>query len=83
MVCGDICAPPPPEPDPEPTEAVELEDMRLNGLAVFWTMPVDGADDDFDVSALRASKAADAALKAGNMAELRQRRRSRPTSPAY
>jgi hypothetical protein len=39
---------------------------------------VDCADDDFDdVSALRASKADDAAPKARNMAKLQQRRAGR------
>ena len=43
--------------------------------------PVDVVDDDFDdfddVSDLRASIAADAAVKAGNMTELRQHRITR------
>jgi len=67
MVSGEICAQPPLEPElvAEPTEAVELEDIRSNGLAAFWLTPVDCADDDFDdVSALRASIADDAAPKA-------------------
>ena len=69
MVSGDICAPPPPDPEPEPTEACEFDDNRSNGLLAFWLTPVDGADDDFDdVSALRASRADDAAPKARNMA---------------
>jgi len=75
MVSGDICAPPPPDPEPGPTEADEVEDDRSNGLFAFWLTPVDDADDDFDdVSALRASKADDAAPKARNMAKLQQRR---------
>src|SRR6185503_4433654 len=75
MVAGEICAPPPPDPEPEPTEADGVEDIRSNGLFAFWLTPVDDADDDFDdVSALRASKADDAAPKARNMGKLQQRR---------
>jgi hypothetical protein len=82
MVSGDICEPPPPdpEPEPEPTEADELEDIRSNGLAVFWLTPVVCVDDFDDVSALRASKADDAAPRAKNMAELQQDRAGRPTA---
>jgi len=77
MVCADICEPPPPDPEPvpEPTEADEVEDIRSNGLVAFWLTPVVCVDDDFDdVSALRASKADDAAPRAKNMAELQQGR---------
>jgi hypothetical protein len=76
MVCGDICEKPPPDPEPElePTEAGELEDIRSNGLVAFWLTPVVCADDFDDVSALRASRADDAAPRAKNMTELQQGR---------
>lgn len=75
MVCGDICEPPPLEPALEAVEAWVLLPDRSNGLEAACVKPVDVVDADFDdVSDLRASIAADAAPKARNMAELRQRR---------
>jgi hypothetical protein len=79
MVCGDICVKPlPPVPVVEPVEAWVLLPDKSNGLEAAWVKPVDVVDDDFDdVSDLRASIAADAAPKAGNMTELRQHRTTR------
>jgi len=73
MVCGDICEPPPLEAVLEPVEAWVLLPDRSNGLEAAFVKPVVVVDDDFDdVSDLRASIAADAAPKAGNMTELQQ-----------
>jgi hypothetical protein len=81
MVSGDICEPPlPPEPAPVPIEAEPFEDDRPNVAAESWLAPVVCADDFDDVSALRASKADDAAPRAKNMAELQQDRAGRPTA---
>jgi len=81
MVCGEICVKPlPPVVVPVAPEAWALPDWS-NGLAAACVKPVDVAEDDFedfdDVSDLRASIAADAAPKAGNMTELRQHRTTR------
>jgi hypothetical protein len=79
MVCGEICVKPlPPVPVLTALEAWVLLSDVSNGLEAACVNPVDVVDDDFDdVSDLRASIAADAAPKAGNMTELRQRRITR------
>ncbi|SHM73274.1 ribulose-phosphate 3-epimerase [Bradyrhizobium lablabi] len=79
MVCGDICEQPLLEPVLVAVEAwVLLLPDRSNGLEAACVKPVVVVDDDFDdVSDLRTSIAADAAVKAGNMAELRQCRTTR------
>jgi hypothetical protein len=75
MVSGDIDEQPlPPEPVPAPIEAEPFEDDRPNVAAASWLAPVVCADDFDDVSALRASKADDAAPRAKNMAELQRGR---------
>jgi hypothetical protein len=52
-----------------------------NGLAVFWVGPVDWVEAEFEeISLLRVSMADDAAPRANNMAELQQRRTTRPLS---
>jgi hypothetical protein len=78
MVCGEICV----KPLPPVVVLVALEAWVLaevsNGLEAACVKPVDVVDDDFEeVSDLRASIAADAAPKAGNMTELRQHRTTR------
>ena len=78
MVCGDICEPPLLEPVLVAVEAWVLLPDRSNGLEAACVKPVVVMDDDFDdVSDLRASIAADAAVKAANMTELRQHRTTR------
>jgi hypothetical protein len=63
--------------------AVEVLADKSNGSFVSLLEPVGFADDDFDdVSAWRASRADDAAPRANNMAELRQRRLARPVTHA-
>jgi hypothetical protein len=75
MVSGDIGEQPlPPEPVPAPIEAEPFEDDRPNVPAESWLTPVVCVDDFDDVSALRASRADDAAPRAKNMAELQQGR---------
>ena len=52
-----------------------------NGLTVFWARPVDWVEAEFEeISLLRVSMADDAAPRANNMAELQQRRATRPLS---
>jgi hypothetical protein len=78
MVCGEICVKPlPPVAVLEVVESWVLLPDWSNGLEAAFVKPV-VVDDDFDdVRDLRASIAADAAPKAGNMTELRQRRITR------
>src|SRR5207244_3505136 len=75
MVSGEICGQPlPPEP-PLVFELVEADvpAEKSNRPVVSWLAPVGWVDDDFDdVSALRASRADDAAPRANNMAVLQQ-----------
>jgi hypothetical protein len=78
MVDGDICE----NPLVLDTGAVLADGVELfatsKGLAVGWPKPVVGDEEDFDeVSDCRASRADAAALRAGNMAELRQMPRPR------
>ncbi len=80
MVSGDICE----KPTLDPALVLWLVEVaalleKSNGLLAPWPKPVDCVDEDFDDSRpWRASMADDAAPMAGNMAELRQRRVTRP-----
>ena len=85
MVDDDIFTPPPSKLVLVLVEAAAVGGSagKSNGLLDPWPKPVGFADDDFDeVSDKRASMADDIAPIAGNMAELRQRRRARPLAHA-
>jgi len=86
MVAGDICEPPT-APVPELVAAVEAVAVEVladkpNGSFVSLLEPADFVDDFDDASAWRASMADDAAPRANNMTELRQRRFARPVTHA-
>jgi hypothetical protein len=71
MVAGDILELPL-ELDVAMLAEADAPPERSNGFVGSWLRPVEGGEDDFDVSDFRTSSADDAAPRASSMAELQR-----------